>query len=169
MNGGFLRGLFAGQKGVSLVESSLALGLVGLLAAAGLGSLDFKRAALWSVQEEFRGCLGQAFLLARARGRNVVVAMGRGQEGDVLPVVLPRGVLWGKPPHIPWPPGMDPAITAESTGMAHARITVTPRHTATATAWFVHDGREAVCVRLSGRGRLQILRWRADLRTWTRS
>jgi hypothetical protein len=32
----------------------------------------------------------------------------------------------------------------------------------------LNDGREALCMRLSGQGKLQVLRWRRDLQKWTR-
>jgi len=157
------------MTGVSLVETSLTLGIAGIISLCGLATLDLTRwLALSGFQVELQGSLHQAFHLARARGRNVTVALGVPATQDILPLQLPRGVHWGKPDWIPMPPGMDPTVKAATTGEAHARITVTPRHTATASAWFVHDGRDALCMRLSGQGRCQLLRWRASKNAWTR-
>jgi prepilin-type N-terminal cleavage/methylation domain-containing protein len=155
--------------GFTLVETSVVLGIVGILSAAGLSAVDFGNQDLDAVQVDLQGGLYQAFHLARARGTNVVVALGNENAPDVIPVKLVGKVKWGKPSHIPMPPGMEPTKTAESTGQAHPRITVTPRHTATATTWFVNNGKEAVCMRLSGHGRIHLLRWRQARKTWTRA
>ena len=115
---------------------------------------------------ELRGALDQAFLLARAQGRDVRVSLG-GPGGDVAPVLLPGGVRWGLPASgVPFPPRMDATVRAHLTGAAHPVITVTPRGTATGGAWFITDGRDALCVRLSGQGHLQVLRWRRSQRIW---
>lgn len=147
----------------------MALGIVGILSAAGLSTLDFGSPDLDAVQVDLEGGLYQAFHLARARGTDVVVALGNDSAPDVIPVKLVGKVKWGKPASIPLPPGMEPTKTAESTGQAHPRITVTPRHTATATTWFVNNGKDAVCMRLSGHGRIQLLRWRHANKKWTRA
>jgi len=158
-----------GASGFTLAESSLTLGIVGLLGALGLGSLDLGgNLALSGFQVELRGCLEQAFHLARARGSDVAVVLNSPAAQDVVPLQLPRGVRWGSLPGIPLPPGMDETVKAARTGLAHARITVTPRRTATASAWFLNDGRDVLCMRLSGHGRLQLLRWRSGCRAWTR-
>lgn len=158
-----------GQRGFSLLELTLAMGVAAVLAAAGLFQLDPGAVALSAAHQEIRGSLDQAFILARARGTNVTVALGRASgAGEHLPVQLSRRVKWGKPAHIPLPPGMDTPTVAARTGEAHAILTVTPRRTALAATWFLNDGREALCMRLSGQGKLQVLRWRRDLRKWTR-
>jgi hypothetical protein len=59
-------------------------------------------------------------------------------------------------------------VAADKTGEAHGRITVTPRHTTTATVWFLTDGQDVLCLRLGGRGQHQMLRWRAAKKTWGR-
>ena len=124
---------------------------------------------LAAAHQEIRGSLEQAFTLARARGTNVTVALGQASgAGEHLPVQLSRKVKWGKPDHIPLPPGMDAPTVATRTGEAHAILTVTPRRTALASTWFLNDGRETLCMRLSGHGQLQVLRWRRDLSKWTR-
>lgn len=157
------------QRGVTLVETSLVVGIVGLLASAAAGMMRPPQMDLTCVQQEIPAAVMQAMHLARARGTNVTVALGQPALGpDVLPVKLPGRVKWGKPAQVPLPPGMDAPTRADSTGEAHARVTVTPRHTATATTWFLNDGTDALCMRLSGHGRLQLLRWRACRKTWTR-
>jgi prepilin-type N-terminal cleavage/methylation domain-containing protein len=159
----------AGQAhGFSLMETSVVLGIIGILSLMGLSHLDFGNADLVSIQEELRGSILQAFHLARARGANVVVALGDTSAAkDVLPIYLPRTIKWGKPKGIPMPPGMEEPKVAGITGQAHPRITVTPRHTATASAWFLNNGREVLYMRLSGKGHLQLMRWRAGSRRWS--
>lgn len=159
----------AAQRGVTLVETSLVLGIFGFLFALGIAMARPLDVDLTCVQQDIPAAVMQAKHLARARGQNVVVALGRPTLGpDILPVALPARVKWGKPAHIPLPPGMEEPLRATQTGEAHARITITPRHTATATTWFLNDGREALCMRLSGKGRLQLLRWREARKAWTR-
>lgn len=157
------------QQGTSLLELTLVLGVVATLSMVGLLQLDTGPAELAAAHLEIRGSLDQAFALARARGTNVTVALGRSTgAGEHLPVQLSRRVKWGKPAHIPMPTGMAPSSVATSTGESHALFTVTPRRTALAGSWFLNDGREALCMRLAGNGKLQVLRWRQDRRQWTR-
>jgi type II secretory pathway pseudopilin PulG len=157
------------QLGTSLLELTVAMAMAAILAAVGLSQVDTGPAQLAAAHQEIRGSLDQAFNLARARGTNVTVALGKASgEGEHLPVQLSRKVKWGKPATIPLPPGMEKPSVAATTGEAHPVLTVTPRHTALASVWFLHDGREALCMRLSGHGQLQVLRWRRDLRIWTR-
>ncbi|MCE1229682.1 MAG: hypothetical protein LWX11_09400 [Firmicutes bacterium] len=151
------------------METSVALGIVGLLSALGVGLACPTGAELAGLQVELPGAIHQAKVLARASGHNVIVALGDPTKGpDVLPVHLPSKVKWGKPAHIPLPKGMADPKVADDTGEAHAKVTLTPRNTATATTWFLNDGREALCMRLSGQGRLQLLRWRKDQKTWVK-
>jgi len=157
------------QRGVTLVETSMVLGIVGLLSVVGIGMVRPPEIDLTCVQQDIPAAVTQAMHLARARGRNVTVALGKPELGpDIVPVRLPSRVKWGKPGHIPLPPGMDEPVRAGQTGEAHARVTITPRHTATATTWFLNDGKEALCMRLSGHGNLQLLRWQAARKVWAR-
>lgn len=157
------------QRGTSLLELTIAMGVSAVLATVGLFHLDTGAAELSSAHQEIRGSLDQAFSLARARGTNVTVALGRASgAGEHLPVRLGPRVKWGKPDHIPLPPGMEAPAVATRTGEAHAILTVTPRRTALASTWFLNDGQEALCMRLSGHGRLQVLRWRRDRQKWVR-
>lgn len=157
------------ERGITLVETALTMGIVGILSVVGLGSTTSPQMDLTCVQQELPAAVMQAMHLARAKGQNVVVALGQpGLGPEVLPVKLPARVKWGKPAHVPLPPGMDDPTRADVTGEAHARVTITPRHTATAATWFLNDGTDALCMRLSGRGHLQMLRWRNARKTWTR-
>lgn len=159
----------ASQRGTSLLELTVVMAVVAILALVGTYHWDTGSTELMAAHQEIRGSLEQAFTLARARGTNVTVALGRASgAGEHLPVQLSRRVKWGKPAHIPLPPGMDTPTVASRTGEAHAILTVTPRHTALASTWFLHNGNEALCMRLSGHGHLQVLRWRRDLLKWTR-
>ena len=155
------------MRGFSYAESSLAMAVALALTALGLAGTDLWRPGLTLAQTEAHGALHQAFTLARARGRNVVVALGDPAAADLLPLQLPRHVVWGKPASIPTPAGMHAPRVAGSSGMAHPRITVTPHHTATASAWFLSDGQGALCLRVSGLGHIQILRWCGETRTWS--
>lgn len=156
-------------RGFTHVEMVIVLGIVSLLSAASLASLDSSGVDLTIAQQEIQGCLDQAFHQAWAQGRNVTIAPGREGGAGSIPVRLPRRVKWGKPPGIPLPPGMEDPKIADVSGQAHPRITVTPRRTATAAAWFLHDGRETLCLRLSGKGHLQVLRYRLRSRRWERA
>ncbi len=158
------------SRGFSLTEFCICIGIVGILSGFGASTLSFSSVGLASVQQDLDGALFQAFHLARAQGRNVQVALGaKSASSDVLPVEMPRSVRWGKPANVPLPPGMDKPVVADKTGEAHGRITVTPRHTATATVWFLTDGRDVLCLRMAGHGERQMLRWRAAKGTWGRA
>lgn len=157
------------SRGFSLTELSVCFGIIGILSGFGASALSLSSVGLASVQQDLDGALYQAFHQARAQGRNVQVALGaKSASSDVLPVEMPRNVRWGKPANVPLPPGMDKPVLADKTGEAHARITVTPRHTTTATVWFLTDGRDVLCLRMAGHGERQMLRWRAANKTWRR-
>lgn len=153
------------QGGYTLLEASLVLAVLGVLAAACLAALNPGAPLLGYVALDLRGALDQAFLQAQARGGDVRVRLA-GPGGDVAPLLLPRGVRWGTPPGVPPPPGADPPKRAQRVGASHPSVTVTPRGTATASAWYLTDGRDALCARLSGHGHIQVLRWRRPRRAW---
>ena len=160
---------FSAQQGTSLLELTVAMAMAAILAAVGLSQVDTGPAQLAAAHQEIRGSLDQAFNLARARGTNVTVALGKASgAGEHLAVQLGPKVRWGKPEGIPLPPDMGVPQVAGKTGEAHPIITVTPRRTALASTWFLNDRKEALCMRLSGKGHVQVLRWRRDLRIWTR-
>jgi len=157
------------QQGSSLLELTVAMAVAALLGTVCAFQLDAGGVELTAAQHEIRGSLDQAFSLARARGTNVTVALGKASgAGEHLPVQLGRRVKWGKPASIPVPPGMDANTVAARTGESHPIITVTPRRTALAGAWFLNNGTEAICMRLNDEGHLHLLRWRRDLKKWTR-
>lgn len=156
------------QQGFSLAELVVATGVLGVLAGAGFSTRALKGADLHVAQEQLQGSLHEAFVLARASGRNITVAMKDEGRTDVLPVRLPRRIQWGKPAEIPYPPGITPPKVAGATGEAHPAITVTPRHTATAAIWFLNDGDEALCMRLNGHGSVLMYRYRRDLGRWVK-
>jgi hypothetical protein len=152
-----------------MVEMMLALGLAGILGAMAWSVPPAGNPALTAVQGELRAAVEQAILRARARDQPVRLALGTGKggPGDTPPLVLPRGVRWGLPdPTVPLPPGMADAARARWMGAAHDAILVTPRGTAEANVWFLTDGRDAVCLRLSGQGALTQLRWRRRTGQW---
>ena len=157
------------QRGHSLLELTVAMGISGVLAVAGLSSWDPAHTELAAAQHELTQSLDQAFVLARARGVNITVGLASGQDANHLPIRLGRHVHWGKPARVPLPPGMADPAKADTQGEAHRTITVTPRRTATASLWFLNDGEDVLCMRLSNRGRVRMLRWRADARRWTRA
>lgn len=157
------------QQGTSLLELTVAMAVAAILGMALPLFPDAGAVELTAAHQEIRGSLEEAFTLARARGTNVTVALGKASgAGEHLPVQLGRRVKWGKPDHIPLPPDMDAPTLASRTGEAHAILTVTPRHTALASTWFLNDGKEALCMRLSGHGQLKVLRWRRDRLAWAR-
>ena len=157
------------QRGSSLLELTVVMAVVAILCAVSTFNFDGGSIELSAAHQEIVGSLYEAFTLARARGTNVKVALGKASgAGEHLPVQLGPKVKWGKPDHIPLPPGMDSPVVAAKTGESHPIITVTPRHTTLASAWFLNDGQDALCMRLSDQGHLQVLRWHRDLKKWTR-
>ena len=156
------------QRGYSMLELTVLVGISGLLSLAGLGGLDAGHLELDAAQQELVESLDQAFVLARARGVNITLGLASGNDPNHLPIHLGRHVKWGKPASIPLPPGMEDPARADDRGEAHPSITVTPRHTATASLWFLNDGKEALCMRLSNHGRIHLLRWRSSTRRWKR-
>jgi prepilin-type N-terminal cleavage/methylation domain-containing protein len=157
------------RQGHSLLELTVVMAVLGILSLVGVTALDTGGIDLSLAHQEIRGSLEEAFTLARARGTNVKVALGRASgAGEHLAVQLSRKIRWGKPAHIPLPPGMDTPLVAADTGESHPVLTVTPRRTALASVWFLNDGREALCMRLSGQGQLQVLRWKPDRKKWLR-
>lgn len=153
------------------MEVLVVLALVGILSGVALRGLELRGASLVMVQRELPGVLDHAFELARLRGASLEVVLGRDRQGDrdTLPYPLPRALRWGLPAGVPHPPGMALTTQAAPRGAAHVSITVTPRRTCTAGAWFLHDpAGEALCLRLSGDGRITVLRWSRAGRSWSR-
>ena len=162
------------SSGFSLLELALVLAIGGLLAGLGAAGLGRSHAALTAVQGELRAGVEQALLLARARGGTVQLrleahpAAGSGRaDGEALPLTLPRGVRWGvADPDMTLPKGAEHTLRAHLTGSARPTVFVTPRGTAMGSSWFLTDGEDSVCLRLSDHGRITLLRWRQRLKVW---
>ena len=159
----------ASERGMSVIEMLAATSIAGALGLAGLGGFSLPSPALSVASQEIQGSLDQAFCLAQASGQSVEVSASRTKDLGHLPVSLPRTLHWGLPAGVPLPSGEDPGTRAAATGEAHATITVTPRHTATATVWFLNDGEDALCIRVNDCGRVATLRWRASRHRWGRA
>ena len=153
------------QKGFSLPEMLVVTGIAGVLGLGALGLADLEGPDLTAAQVELKGSLDQAFNLAYQSGQNVVVSMSQQRDIGHVPVHLSPRVHWGKPTAVPMPPGVE-APKAAAQGESQKRITVTPRHTALATAWFLHDGHDTLCVRVNGQGRVLMMRWCDKRKSW---
>jgi hypothetical protein len=168
----------AAEAGSSLLELVLVLGLMAVLTGMGAGRGLQDHGALTAAQGELRASVEQAFLLARARGCSVVVALAghsaacrgrhpRAEHGAIAPLTLPGRVRWGLPESgVPLPPDARNPLQAHRTGMAKPCITITPEHTAEANAWYLSDGQDAVYLGLSDSGRITLQRWRNTTRQW---
>lgn len=155
------------QKGFSLAETLVVMGIAGVLGLGALGLSDLEGPDLTAAQAEIRGSLDQAFDLAFNSGRNVVVSMSQQRDIGHVPVHLSRRVQWGKPASVPMPPGVD-APKAASQGESMRRIVVTPRRTALAAVWFLHEGHDTLFVRVNGQGRVLMMRWCDKRRAWSK-
>jgi len=118
---------------------------------------------LRAAQAELRRSLHLAFRLAALHRRAVVLEpLQQATEGCVA-LRLPEGVRWGRPLNIPLPPSL------EDSGWRDGRprpITVMPQRRASANVWFLHHGRQALCLRLDLSGAVELLRYRPLLRAW---
>jgi len=118
---------------------------------------------LQAAQAELQRSLQLAFGLAAAHRRTVLVApFQRAHEGCVA-VQLPEGVHWGRPQAIPLPPSL------VDSGWRNGRprpITVMPQRRALANVWFLHHGRQTLCLRLGLTGSVELLRYRPLLAAW---
>lgn len=118
---------------------------------------------LQAAQAELRRSLHLAFGLATAHRRAVTVTPFHPQAGPCIAVRLPEGVRWGRPKAIPLPPSL-----ADSgwRGGKPRPITVTPERQALANVWFLHHGKQALCLRLGFSGSVELLRYRPLLGAW---
>jgi len=153
------------------------LGALGLAAGAGR---DRGHAALAAAQGELRASVEQAFLMARARGGPVTLALEPNGPGPARPARhpgldsavlpgphLPRGVRWGMgAASPPLPLGAERTRQAHRTGRARDRITVTAWRTAQGGAWYLNDGADVAYLGLGDHGEITCLRWRSRLRQW---
>lgn len=117
---------------------------------------------LQAAQRELRRHLQLASRLATAHRRAVCVAL-EAAPGH-LALRLPEGVGWGRPASIPLPPEL--AGSGWSPGRPRP-LTLLPHRRATANVWFLHHGREALCLRLGLGGQVAFLRYRPRLGAWT--
>lgn len=117
---------------------------------------------LRAARHELRRSLHLAFSLATTHRRAVCVAPGAGPGH--LALELPAGVRWGRPASVPLPPAL------RGSGWCTDRprpLTILPHRRAAANVWFLHHGREALCLRLGLLGQVEILRYRPRLDAWT--
>lgn len=121
-------------------------------------------APLRAAQAELRRSLHLAFRLASLHRRTVVLEPFHQAAEGHLALRLPAGVRWGRPVATPLPPSL--ADSGWQDGHPHP-ITVTPQRRAAANVWFLHHGRQALCLRLDLSGAVELLRYRPLLRAWT--
>ena len=118
---------------------------------------------LRAAQAELRRSLHLAFRLASTHHRTVVLEPCREATEGRISVRLPAGVQWGRPAAIPLPPSL---AGSGWRGDRPRPITVMPQRRASANVWFLHHGREALCLRLDLSGAVELLRYRPLLGTW---
>jgi hypothetical protein len=119
---------------------------------------------LRAAQAELRRSLHLAFRLASTHHRAVVLEPCREATEGRISVRLPEGVQWGRPAAIPLPPSL---AGSGWRGDRPRPITVMPQRRASANVWFLHHGREALCLRLDLSGSVELLRYRPLLGAWT--
>lgn len=118
---------------------------------------------LRAAQAELHRSLHLAFRLASLHRRAVVLEPFHLAAEGRIAMHLPEGVRWGRPTAIPLPPSL-----ADS-GWRDGRprpITVMPQRRASANVWFLHHGRQALCLRLDLSGAVELLRYRPILGAW---
>ncbi len=120
-------------------------------------------APLRAAQAELERSLQLAFRLAAAHQRAVVLEPFREACEGRICLRLPEGVRWGRPAATPLPRSL--ADSGWRSGNPQP-ITVMPRHRAAANVWFLHHGRQALCLRLDLAGTVELLRYRPLLATW---
>jgi len=118
---------------------------------------------LRAAQAELLRSLHLAFRLATLHQRAVVLEPFQQAIEGRIALRLPAGVRWGRPSAIPLPP----SLADSGWGDGHPRsITVMPQRRASANVWFLHHGRQALCLRLDLSGAVELLRYRPLLRAW---
>lgn len=119
---------------------------------------------LRATQAELSRSLDLAFRLAAAHQRTVVLEPFRAAGEGRLSLRLPEGVRWGRPPAVPLPRSLS------ESGWGHEPpypITVMPQRRAASNVWFLHHGRQALCLRLGLAGTVELLRYHPLLGTWS--
>jgi hypothetical protein len=119
---------------------------------------------LRAAQTELRRSLHLAFRLASTHHRAVVLEPCRQATEGRIAVKLPEGVRWGRPATVPLPPSL---ANSGWRGTRPRPITVMPERRASANVWFLHHGKQALCLRLDLSGTVELLRYRPLLRAWT--
>lgn len=120
---------------------------------------------LQAARHELHRSLHLAFSLATAHRCTVCVAPAPEAGQGRLALRLPEGVRWGRPASVPLPP--DLLDSGWHSGRPRP-LTILPHRRAASNVWFLHHGREALCLRLGLVGQVEILRYRPVLGTWTR-
>jgi hypothetical protein len=118
---------------------------------------------LRAAQLELCRSIHLAFRLAATHRRAVVLEPCRAASEGRIAVHLPQGVCWGRPEEVPLPPSL---VDSGWVGGAPHPITVMPQRRALANVWFLHHGREALCLRLDLSGSIVLLRYRPWLGAW---
>ncbi len=121
-------------------------------------------APLSMARQELHRTLRMAFRLAAARQRPVVLRPSADQPEAELSLSFPAGVRWGRPATVPLPPSL---AGSGWRGGKPRPITVMPQRRATANVWFLHHGRETLCLRLTLSGTVDMLWYRPFLGAWT--
>jgi len=118
---------------------------------------------LRAARAELSRGLHLAFQLASIHHRVVVVEPFRRAAKGRISVHLPEGVCWGRPAAVPLPPDL---LGSGWKGGRPRPITVMPQYRASANVWFLHHGRETLCLHLHGSGTVELLRYRPLLGAW---
>ena len=118
---------------------------------------------LRAAQAELSRSLHLAFRLASLHHRTVVLEPFRQAVKGRISLNLPAGVRWGRPAAVPLPPNL--ADSGWRCGCPRP-ITVMPQCRASANVWFLHHGRETLCLRLDLLGTVELLRYRPLLGVW---
>ncbi len=121
-------------------------------------------APLSVARQELHKNLRLAFRLASSQQRPVSLHPSPIQNEAELVLCLPTGVRWGPPSTVPLPPSLADSGWRRSKPRP---ITVMPHRRATANVWFLHHGREALCLRMALSGTVEMLWYRPLLGAWT--
>ena len=121
------------------------------------------RSPLRAARAELDRSLHLAFRLASIHHRAVVLEPYRPATEGRISVKLTEGVRWGRPAAVPLPPNL---IDSGWRGGRPRPITVMPQRRASANVWFLHHGRETLCLCLDLSGSVELLCYRPLLGAW---
>lgn len=124
-------------------------------------SLD---APLHAASRDIRRSLALAFRVAAAHGQTVTLAPSACAAPGHVSLHLPPEVAWGRPDAIPLPLPLKESRWSRG---APLPMVVMSGGRALPSVWFLHHGREALCLRLNMNGSLELLRYRPRLKAWT--